>query len=105
MRQALSGLSLLLILLVAISAVAGPRSPLPDMDEREAFQRQELERRASWVETLKAPVTTRSFLQDRYDVTYYRLALDVASDLAPLTDAELGTLPSAARGVKPIFPK
>ena len=77
MPRAVPSFLLLLILLVAAAAVVGAKSPFPDPAERAAFQQQEMERHARWVEFLKQPATARTALQDRYDVTYYRLALDL----------------------------
>ena len=60
-----------------VAANAGSRSPWPDPQERAAFQRQKLERRAAMRDLLKQPATERTRLQDGYDAIYYRLSLDM----------------------------
>jgi aminopeptidase N len=69
------------ILMVAQAAIAGAairnESPFPDPVEHSAFQRRELERAQGWRRLAEEAPSKRSRLQDRYDVTYYRLALDL----------------------------
>ncbi len=62
---------------VAAEPVLAADSPLPDPAEHAAFQRNELERAQGWRLAADAAPSKRSRLQDRYDVGYYRLALDL----------------------------
>lgn len=78
MRFVLSLSSILLMALPALAAVAAPsESPYPDPAEHASFQRRELARTRSWRELAETAVSKRSRLQDRYDVAYYRLDLDL----------------------------
>jgi aminopeptidase N len=69
------------VVLIAMAAFLGPALAvgplLPDPAQHAAFQKQELERRQRWMHLEKAAEAKRSRLQDRYDVTYYRLAIDL----------------------------
>lgn len=81
---------MLLAVLFASGTVGGDsRSPWPDLEERAAFQQQELERRMNVCEHLKRPASSGNEEQDRYDVTYYKLNLDFRELYTPWMRGEI----------------
>lgn len=69
----------LLVVLVGSAPSAGGQARIvwPDPIERAALQRQEYERGMRIEAARRAPADARSLLQDRFDVSYYRLDLDL----------------------------